>query len=111
MLKMFKSLGEGFMDFMGSGVILSRMEKSFERMRVEMRETLSESLMKSQKMLIDAIVIAIVLGIGFLYLTDGLAEVIDFYSAMPGVGKVVMGGVLLLVGLFFLRSSQKKLHA
>lgn len=111
MLKMFKSLGEGFMDFMGSGVILTRMEKSFEKMRGEMRETLSEYLMKSQRALVDGIVIAIILGIGFFYLTNGLAEVIEFYSAIPGIGSIVMGGVLLLVGLLFLRSSQKKLRA
>lgn len=111
MLKIFESIGQGFADFFGSEIMLTRMESSFERMRHEMRETLSEYLMKSEKMLIDSLVIAIILGMGFFYLTNGLAEVIEIYTAVPGVGNVVMGGLLLLIGLLFLKNSQKKLRS
>ena len=111
MLDLVRALGQGFMDYFGSNTLVSKMEISFEKMKGEIRELMKEYLKKSQKMFIDGLMIAVVLGIGFFYLTDGLSKIIEFYSSVPGIGRVVMGGLLLLVGLWFLKTSQKNIEA
>lgn len=68
------------------------------------RETMDEAqrrIHETVRLVIKALIVFVIVAFGFIFLLVGLAKYLDATMRyMPGTGAMIIGGVLVLLGLF-----------
>ncbi len=71
-----------------------------EAARETMREA-QERVREVTRMVIKAMVVFLIVALGFIYVLNGLAKYLEAANGWaPGMGTIVVGGVMVVLGLF-----------
>lgn len=74
---------------------------SFKRAASETMQEAQERVKETTKAVIKAAVVFFIIALGFIYLLNGVGKWLETSNAWtPGLGTIVIGGVLVLLGLF-----------
>ncbi len=69
----------------------------------ETMQEAQERVKETVRMVVKSAVVFLILALGFIYVLNGLGRWLEAsQSWLPGVGALVVGGVLILLGLFAL---------
>lgn len=77
------------------------MAKSFRQAASETMEEAQQRIRETTRMVIKSLVVFAILAFGLIFVLVGLSTFIDASQGyMPGTGKMLIGGVFVLLGLF-----------